>query len=123
MNILDIISCLGAGIAIKLFLNFATRSLRPLPPSETDPQRVLTQLQAKPEMNYRENWLAYYRADGGEVVIAYEEKMPQNGRGRLVFIEEDKFGRQKPAYQVLGMSYRTFDGTRTLWDSEIPDES
>ncbi len=106
MNILDTISCIGAGIAIVLFLNFAARSLRPLPPMKQrepnlEPPRIQTD---------RERWQDAYGVVGlGEIVISYEETPPQNGRARAT----------ADGWQVLGRTYTTRDyGIRTLWDSD-----
>lgn len=107
--------CVAVLILSLLMGRFASRAGRKV-------NRPVTKTPTASRMNYRDNWMAYYQAEGGETVIAYQDKKPSNGRGRLVFID-DETGARKPFYQILGTSYRTFDGTRVLWNSEIPDGS
>ncbi len=106
MIILDTISCIGVGIVIVSFLNFAAHSLRPLPPvkrcePKSEPAHVATD---------RERWQEAYGVIGiGEIVVSYEETPPRNGRARATV----------DGWQILGRTYATRDyGIRTLWDSD-----
>jgi len=114
-TILDSISCAGAclfGIyLLAIFLsNFSQRPAMPPEKTSTDePRRPMTD---------RDRWCeGMGGTDVGDLTIGYQDEAPKNGRGRLVF-DPDERGEFKPHYQVLGRSYRTKTGTRTLWDSD-----